>query len=367
MTITLGVPGQIMPPAARAVQYAQRAEADGFDAVWWPCHLMGWHPNSMWTADITPLAELQNSPHVHFDPLNMMAAVGAVTERIKVGVAVTDVIRRHPAMLAMEALTVDHLAGGRAILGLGSGERLNLTPYGIEFEKPVSRLTEAIEVIRLLWSTDQPVDYDGRFFRMQDAVLGLEPFEGRVPPIWLASHGPRMLELCGSHGDGWIPTKSQPEEYADRLAVIHRSAEQAGRDPQAITPSMLAYVLCAPDEEALARMCEHPLVRMLCILLPAKEYRAVGAEPPFEGESGFHSFVPTTVSREEAERIAAAIPPALVRRATFHGDAKQIAEQVRAYQQAGLRDLVMWNVTAFADPTLASYSFKVLRELRQLL
>ena len=224
MTITLGVPGQIMPPAARALQYAQRAEADGFDAVWWPCHLMGWHPNSLWTADITPLAEMQNSPHVHFDPLAMMAAVGAVTERIRVGVAVTDVIRRHPAMLAMEALTVDHLAGGRAILGLGSGERLNLTPYGIDFDKPVSRLTEAIEVIRLLWSTDQPVNFAGRFFQLQDAVLGLQPFEGRTPPIWLASHGPRMLELCGSHGDGWIPTKSEPEEYAERLSVIRRSA-----------------------------------------------------------------------------------------------------------------------------------------------
>jgi phthiodiolone/phenolphthiodiolone dimycocerosates ketoreductase len=367
MTLTLGVPGQIMPPAAKAVQYAQRAEADGFDAVWWPCHLMGWHPNSLWRTDVTPLAGIQNSPHTHFDPLSMMAAVGAVTERIRVGVAVTDTIRRHPAMLAMEALTVDHLAAGRAILGLGSGERLNLTPYGIEFEKPVARLAEAIEVIRLLWSTDQPVDFSGRFFSLRDAVLGLEPFEGRTPPIWLAAHGPRMLELCGSHGDGWIPTKYEPEEYAQRLATIHRAAEEAGRDPGAVTPSMLAYVLCAPDEESLERMCEHPLVRLLCILLPAKEYRAVGAEPPFEGESGFHSFVPTTVARAEAERIAMAIPPALVRRATFHGDANQIAAQVRAYEQAGMRDLVLWNVTAFADPALASYSFKVLRELRELL
>ena len=67
----------------------------------------------MWTEDITPLAGMQNSPHTHFDPLAMMAAVGVMTERIRVGVAVTDVIRRHPAMLAMEALTVDHLAGGR--------------------------------------------------------------------------------------------------------------------------------------------------------------------------------------------------------------------------------------------------------------
>jgi phthiodiolone/phenolphthiodiolone dimycocerosates ketoreductase len=367
MTVTLGVPGQIMPPASRAIAYAQRAEADGFESVWWPDHLMGWQPDALWTTEFTPLAAVQKSPHTHFDPLSMMSAVGAVTERIKVGVAVTDTIRRHPAMLAMESLTIDHIAGGRSILGLGSGERLNLTPYGIEFEKPVARLAEAIEVIRLLWRSDGPVDFDGRFFKLRSAVLGLDPYEGRAPPIWLASHGPRMLELCGTSADGWIPTKCEPEEYAARLEAIRAAAAKAGRDGDAITPSMLGYVLCAPDEETLQRMCEHPLVRMLCILLPAKEYRAVGAEPPFEGESGFHAFIPTEALRAEAERVVAAIPPALVRRATFHGDATMIAEQVRAYQKAGLRDLVLWNVTAFADPSLAGYSFKVLRELRELL
>jgi phthiodiolone/phenolphthiodiolone dimycocerosates ketoreductase len=365
--LTLGVPGQFMPPATRTAELARRAEADGFDAMWFPCHLMGWHPDSVWTEEFTPIAAVQSNPHMYYDPFQAMAVAGAATERLRVGVGVTDVIRRHPAMLAQSALTAQHYAGGRAILGLGSGETLNVEPYGLAFTKPVGRLTEAIEVIKLLWSTTDPVTFHGDFFALEDAILGLEPLDGVAPPIWLASHGPRMLELCGREADGWLPTKSTPEEYADRLAVIRRSAEGAGRDPDAITSSMLGYVLCAPDEETLQRMTEHPLVRMLCVLLPAHVYERHGATPPFESGSGFHGFIPTRVDRAEAERVIAHIPPEIVRYATFHGDAAQIADQIRAYTDAGLRDLVLWNVTGFADPALAGYSFKVLREVKELL
>ncbi len=369
MHVTLGVPGQIMPPAARAIEFAQRAEADGFDSVWWPCHLMGWHPDSVWNEDFTPLAKFQSSPHVYFEPLSMMGAVGAATERIRVGVAVTDVIRRHPAMLAQQALTVDHLAGGRSILGLGSGERLNVTPYGIDWRKPVGRLAEAIEVIRLLWGSDGPVDFDGDFFRLEKAVLGLQPHEGRTPPIWLASHGPRMLELCGRAADGWLPTNIDPESYASKLQTVRASAEEAGRDPDAITPSMLAYVLCAPDEETLERLAGEPLVRLLFAAVGLSEdvYRRHGSTSPFEGGTGFHSYMPTSVTREEAERVASHIPPGIVREGTLNGDARQIAEQIGVYQEAGLRDIVLWNITAFADPSLAAYSFKVLREVKAIL
>jgi phthiodiolone/phenolphthiodiolone dimycocerosates ketoreductase len=220
MRVTLGAPGRIIPPAAKAVEFAQRAERDGFDAIWWPCHLMGWIPDSVWTEDMTELARYQASPHTHLDPLMMMGAAGAATSSIKVGVCVTDTIRRHPAMLAQAALTADHLSQGRAILGLGSGETMNITPYGMDFTKPVGRLEEAVKVMRLLWSTDKPVDFDGQFFQLRDAVLGLEPYEGRPPQVWLAAHGPRMLRITGRLADGWLPTNIRPDAYAEKLAAI---------------------------------------------------------------------------------------------------------------------------------------------------
>src|SRR3954452_24493753 len=98
---------------------------------------MGCIPDSVRTEDMTELAKFQGNPHVHFDPLMMMGAAGAATSKIKVGVCVTDTIRRHPAMLAQAALTADHLSQGRAVLGLGSGERMNVPPSGMSFDKPV--------------------------------------------------------------------------------------------------------------------------------------------------------------------------------------------------------------------------------------
>jgi phthiodiolone/phenolphthiodiolone dimycocerosates ketoreductase len=369
LRVTLGVPGRIMPPADKAVQFAQRAEADGFDAIWWPCHLMGWIPDSVWVEELTGLAKFQANPHIHFDPLIMMGAAGAATERIKVGVSVTDTIRRHPAMLAQAALTVDHLAGGRSIFGLGSGERMNVAPYGIEWSKPVGRLEEALRVIRLLWESDGPVDFEGQFFNLDAAVLGLDPYEGKAPPIWLAAHGPRMLEICGRLADGWVPTNIEPEDYAQKLGVIHESAERAGRDPAAFTPSMLAYVLCAPDEETLDRLCNETLVRLLfaAVGLSPETWARHGSSSPFEGGSGFHSYIPTKVSRAEAERVASHIVPGIVRDATLHGTPAQIAEKIRTYQQAGLRDVILWNITAFGDPALSAYSFKAMGEVKQLL
>src|SRR5437773_2526024 len=69
MEIEFGAPGTIMPPADKAVDNALRAERDGYDSIWWPSHLMGWHPESVWTEDITPLAKHQPNPHTYFDKL----------------------------------------------------------------------------------------------------------------------------------------------------------------------------------------------------------------------------------------------------------------------------------------------------------
>jgi phthiodiolone/phenolphthiodiolone dimycocerosates ketoreductase len=367
--VTLGAPGRIMPPAGKAIEFAQRAEQDGFDAIWWPCHLMGWVPDSVWTEDWTELARYQPNPHEYFDPLMMMGAAGAATERIKVGVCVTDTIRRHPAMLAQAMLTADHLSGGRAILGLGSGERMNVQPYGMEWHKPVGRLEEAIRVMRLLWSTDKPVDFDGEFFQLRDAVLGLSPLEDRTPQVWLAAHGPRMLRITGRLADGWLPTNIRPDAYAEKLGAIRESAEQAGRDPDAITPSMLAYVICAPDEETLERMCASPMARVLfaAVDLPPETYARHGSTSPFEGGTGFHSFVPTRIERAEVERIVSHIPGGIVREHTLCGTPEMIASQIATYAEAGLRDVVLWNITPFADPAQSVYSFRALRELRALL
>ena len=115
-------------------------------------------------------------------------------------------------------------------------------------------------------------------------------------------------------------------------------------------------------------MRNHPLVRMLCILLPSQVFRNLGYTPPLEGYgSGFHDFIPSTVDKADALRIADAIAPEVVDYYAFAGTVEQVAEEVTTFQKAGLRHLVMWNITPFGDASLAGWSFKAMRELQDAL
>src|SRR5262245_43847263 len=203
-----------------------------YHSVWLPDHMVSFWPDSIWTPEFTGLATRSPSPLRHLDALAIAAAVAVLTQHVRIATAVVDTVRRHPASLAQSALTIDHLAKGRFILGIGSGELENTAPYGFDFSAPVSRFEESLKVIRLLWESDRPVDFEGRFYRLRHARLDTEPFEGRHPEIWIGGSGPRMLEIAGRHAQGWWPSGSiTPEDYAAKLAVVRYSAERAGRDP----------------------------------------------------------------------------------------------------------------------------------------
>ena len=146
------------------------------------------------------------------------AAAAVLTKNVPLVTSVVDTVRRHPSLLAQSALTIDHLAKGRFVLGLGSGETENTVPYGFDFAKPVSRFEEALKVIRLLWDSDGPVDFDGRFYQLHHARLDTEPYEGRHPQIWIGASGPRTLELVGRYADGWWPTGAWTPERVRRKA-----------------------------------------------------------------------------------------------------------------------------------------------------
>ena len=153
----------VRPPASAAIAAARRREAQGFDAVWWADHFLHWFPNDIWTPDLVPQAAAQPSPHVWFDPVPMIAAAATATERISLGTGVTDVVRRHPASVAQTALTLDHISGGRFLLGVGTGEALNLEPFGMANTRPMSRLEEALTIIRHFMSSPEPLDFAGDF------------------------------------------------------------------------------------------------------------------------------------------------------------------------------------------------------------
>jgi phthiodiolone/phenolphthiodiolone dimycocerosates ketoreductase len=365
---TAGAPGGIIPPIENVIKNARRNEEQGYWAIWWPDHLMGWHPSALWTPDLGEIAALQRSPHVYLDPFVTMAAVAASTDRVRLGTSVTDVFRHHPAMLARAFLSLDHITRGRVILGIGAGEGENLVPYGIEFDKPLARLREALEVIRLLWSSDGPVDYRGRFFRLEGAVLGLRPYGEAPPPIWLAAHGPRFLELAGRMADGWIPMKMPADQYAASWAAVRQAARAAGRDPEAITPAMYAFTVVHRSHQRCHELIAHPFLKNFALLAPASLYTAHGAVHPLgRGAYGLLTYIPERLSRAEALAAVREVPDEVAQAVFLHGTPDDIAEEIAALAAAGLRHIVLWNVTFFADMSLVRESFGLLAEVVRLI
>ncbi|HEY9546448.1 MAG TPA: LLM class flavin-dependent oxidoreductase, partial [Solimonas sp.] len=186
-----------------------------YHSIWLPDHMVSFWPDSIWTPEFTDLATASPSPHRHLDGMAVAAAAAVLTKNVPLATSVVDTVRRHPSLLAQSALTIDHLAKGRFILGLGSGETENTVPYGFDFSKPVGRFEEALKVIRLLWDSEGPVDFDGQFFKLHHARLDTEPYAGKFPRIWVGASGPRMLDIAGRYADGWWPAGAwTPEDFA---------------------------------------------------------------------------------------------------------------------------------------------------------
>lgn len=366
MPVTVGAPGHVMPPLDTLLHTSRRNEERGFDVLWWPDHLMGWHPQSIWTPDLAPLARAQPNPHSYFDPVPAIAAAAQATERVRLGVAVTEAVRNHPAQLARTWLTLDHLTGGRAILGIGAGEGENIIPYGIGFERPASRLEDALRVVRLLWAADGPVDYDGPVFSLDGATLGLGPrTDGRYPPIWVAAHGPRLCRVAGELGDGWIPTYLGIDEYTQGLKRVRDGAAAAGRDPEALTPAMWAYTVIAEDHETTHRLLDHPMVKAFTLALSHTFFEDRGVPHPLgEKTYGFLDYVPARLSADEALGAIDGVPFEVVHDALFHGTPDELAGKLGPYAEAGLRHIALWNVTFFAELERIGSSFALLAEAK---
>ena len=333
--------------------------------ITWPDHLMGWLPESLWTADISSLAALSpsKSPHVFLDAIACIAAAATSTERVLLGTCVTDPIRRHPAVLANEFLTLHHMSAGRAVLGLGAGEGENTIPYGMDFSKQVSKMEEAVRVIRILWESEGPVDFDGRFFPLKGAVLGLGPYEGTFPPIWIGAHGPKMCEITGALGDGWIPVMMPLADWSARLAQIDDSRRRHGRESEPFVPALRAYAVPHEDHETAHRMLNHPLIKGLCLSLPDWLYKTVGASHPLgDGFHGLRSYIPSGIPREEALSLIDKIPFELVHQYIAHGTPDEIVATMEPYVDAGATYIVLHNMGFLAEPRSAVSGFRLLAD-----
>src|SRR3954449_8453115 len=187
-----------------------------------------------------PLVGIQDHPYQHhfLDTWSLIPTLLAETKRISFFTDVANLPLRPPAVMAKAAASLDVLSGGRFELGLGAGAIPDvISNFGGPRRSPgesVEALDEAIDVIRLLWSEERSVSFQGNYYRLDDARPGPRP--AHPIGIWVGAFKPRMLRLVGRKADGWLPSLRGLTREGVRAAheLIDASAEKAGRDPVSI-------------------------------------------------------------------------------------------------------------------------------------
>lgn len=360
--LTVGLNIGTSPPLARNRLMTRLARLIGADSVWIVDHFTGWFPQELWTPEFTWLARGEGSGDAYFDWQVLAGYVAGRNPNLPLGVGVTEPIRRHPVLLAQAALTISHMSRRPFILGLGAGEAENTEPYGLSFSRPVSRLEEALQLIRLCFDSRGPVDFAGEFYRLDRAILDLAPGLGGIPEIWIAAHGPRMLELTARYGDGWYPTiPISPDEYRNALGAIRSGAAGLGRDGAGITAALLALYVAAPDEKTARRWLAHPAVRFLALLAPDRVWQKSGLTHPLGvGFRGMVDFVPARHGIAEIEAAIASVPAEMMSDYLLWGTPNQVVHQLRELGDAGLEHVVLAPVAGLVSRRALAYTARTL-------
>ncbi|MHA1988625.1 MAG: TIGR03560 family F420-dependent LLM class oxidoreductase [Promethearchaeota archaeon] len=221
-----------------------------------------WH--SLWFSDhfLLPLpgANLDHLPAL--ESWSMITATSAVTNRVKLGVLVTGNTYRNPALLAKMAATVDQISNGRLILGIGaSWYKREHDAFGWEFpgvRERCDRLEEAVELIKILFTAEGPVDYNGRYYKLNQAYFSPACTQKPHVPIMVGGNGEkRTLRTLAKFGDICnidFNNPGSPELFKHKIEVLERHCEDIGRDPAKIKKTMLIPLRLARDEKEAAQI-----------------------------------------------------------------------------------------------------------------
>ena len=337
-------------PTAESLTRADylNALANRVDSFWVPDHLNGLFPRSLWKQKYCGATKLMPILDAYMEPWTMLGHLAARNRvgRMRLGVSVTDTGRRNPAVTAQGAATLHLLTRGRAILGIGPGEREGNEPYGVDWSKPVARFEEAMATIRALWgSGGQLVNRDSPYFPLRNALFDLPPYRGKWPEIWIGAHGPRMLRAAGRYGDGYFPGfPHRPQAYAQRLEVVRAAASDAGRDPMSIIPAVWLPVVTARSRDDVDEARDSEIIKFWGLSASDEDFRRHGAQHPLgAGFSGAQDLLPFNMDEQTALSHVAQVPPALLRETTLNGTPEEVIEQAAQWRDCGVRYMVLIN------------------------
>lgn len=299
----------------------------------------------------------------------MVTALGMVTKRVMVSIGVTDPYRRHPVSLAQDVATIDRLTGGRAALGLGAGEMMNLASFGIEWTKPLVHLREAVTVVQKLWeaSPESPVDFNGRVYRLQAAYLQVKPMQKPRPPIYIGALSLKTRILTGELGDGWYPACENPETFSKHLRDIENGARKAGRKLEEIDMVAIVPTAISENREEAYRAVEWGtrLSWLTCGWRTLKEYGCADGLSP---DLAIQKILPSYTAITKLNEALKIVPAEFVETTAAFGTVDDCIERVEEYLNAGATSIDIRNYGPDIKRTINLYGKRIIpyfKEKRQ--
>lgn len=330
--LRFGILLQAVDPPGEFAQLVQRIEALGFD------HL--------WVAD--------SSLHARY-VWNYLTIAALHTTRIKLGTGVTHPFTRHPAVNLNAVATLNEISGGRAILGLGAGDRpvveLGLRPA------PPRVVGEMIDLCREL-ITGAPVHYNGSAFRVDGAHLSY----GQQPtlPMYVAASGPQMLTLAGEKADGTlIQVGSHPDCVRYALARIHDGANRVGRGLTDFDASVMLYGSIREDRD-LARAEARPFAAWIPQTVPV--YCEIAGIPEADAQAVRDRY--TGGELHQAEEAAAVVTDDMIDWFTLAGNAAECRHRVAALLEAGIQHVTFFAMGEDRIGSIERFAAGIMKPLR---
>ena len=239
------------------------AESTGWDGIWYADHFM---PNE------------ENVDQPIHEAWSILAAIAASVPRVRIGPLVAGNTYRNPALTAKIAATVDHISGGRVVLGLGAGWQENEhEKYGFEFSTVkgrLDRLDEAVEIVTSLLSNNR-TNYQGDHYTILDAPLDPKPVQTKIPLMIGGGGRKRTLRTAAIHADEWNYW-GMPSDIAELCQVLDAHCDDVGRDPAEIERSACALMFIADNEEKLERFRDTDFGRATIVGTPPEVIDIVG-------------------------------------------------------------------------------------------
>jgi phthiodiolone/phenolphthiodiolone dimycocerosates ketoreductase len=297
--------------------------------------------DSIWAMDHTNVPQWKNA--VVNDAWLMLAAIGAVTNKVELGACVTDAIRRHPSTIALSTVTLDRITKGRGILGIGAGEAQNVIDFGIEFSKPVTKFKEQLEVIEKLFESnpDNKVNYDGKYYKLIEACLQAKSIRKPRPPVYIAAGAPKTLELCATFGDGWIPIGYTPELFKSHSNVIKENAKRIGRDISNFEFANDVDVYLTEDGEAAWEKMKNA-VKVSLYKPELLKVHDIPQDSEFDFRKYFTEYAMNKPElMEQMKKASIKIPDEVARTAIGVGSPDDVIEMLERFIQAGTNHFII--------------------------